>query len=69
MANDREQELKRLDEELFTEEMIAEEPPIEPVAPEKKKEDKLVIALMLIASGLTMGIIGVLVYWLEVFLK
>ena len=65
MSKDREEELKRLDEELFTEEMITEEP----AAPEKKKEDKFVIVLMFLASGLCLGIIGVLIYWLEVFLK
>ena len=69
MSKDREQELNRLDEELFTEEMIAEEPIRESVAPEKKKEDKFVIVQMLLASGLCLGIIGVLIYWLEVFLK
>ena len=35
----------------------------------KKKDDKFVIILMAIASFLCLGIISVLIYWLEVFLK
>lgn len=118
MANDRDQELERLekellagieedddlladipielldtapvtweDEEILPEELytIPEEPeqiPEPPVndgdtmkkstkktKPDKKKDDKVVIALMIIASFLCVGIIGVLIYWLEVFLK
>ena len=119
MANDRDQELERLekellagiqddddlladipielldttpitweDEEILLEEelyKIPEEPEEIPEPPvsngdtmkkstkktkaAKKKEDKVVITLMIIASFLCMGIIGVLIYWLEVFLK
>lgn len=36
---------------------------------EKKSEDKWLITLMGVASALCVGIIGVLVYWMEVFLK
>lgn len=35
----------------------------------QRREDKWVIALMIVASFLCVGIIGVLIYWLEVFLK
>ena len=35
----------------------------------KKREDRHLITLMAIASFLCLGIIGVLIYWLEVFLK
>lgn len=34
----------------------------------KKREDKIVITLMAIASFLCVGIIGVLIYWMEHFL-
>ena len=35
----------------------------------QQKEDKWLIILMAIASFLCLGIIGVMIYWLEVFLK
>ncbi len=35
----------------------------------KAREDKWLIALMIIASFLCLGIIGVLIYWMEAFLK
>ena len=35
---------------------------------EKKKSDKVDMALMITASALCLGIIGVLVYWLAVYL-
>ena len=35
----------------------------------KKREDRYLVILMAIASFLCLGIIGVLIYWLEVFLK
>ena len=35
----------------------------------KAREDKWLIVLMAIASFLCLGIIGVFIYWLEVFLK
>ena len=35
----------------------------------KKREDRWLIILMAIASFLCMGIIGVLIYWMEAFLK
>lgn len=38
-------------------------------AASKRKEDRWQIALMAIASFLCLGIIGVLIYWLEFFLK
>ena len=119
MANDREQELERLEKELladimkdddlladipielldttpanwddtqiFTDEELLnldfEEPEIIPDPPEeeksemkrarktkksKKREDRWLIILMAIASFLCIGIIAVLIYWLEVFLK
>ena len=34
----------------------------------EKKNDKAIIGLMITASVLCLGIIGVLIYWLEVFL-
>ena len=36
---------------------------------DQKREDRWLIALMAVASFLCLGIIGILVYWLEVFLK
>ena len=36
---------------------------------DQKREDRWLIILMAIASFLCMGIIGVLIYWMEVFLK
>lgn len=35
----------------------------------QKREDKWVIGLMITACFLCVGIIGILIYWLEVFLK
>ena len=35
----------------------------------KKREDRYLVILMAIASFLCLGIIGLLIYWLEVFLK
>lgn len=35
----------------------------------QKREDRWLIVLMAIASFLCMGIIGVLIYWMEAFLK
>ncbi|MBE6933452.1 MAG: hypothetical protein E7462_00120 [Ruminococcaceae bacterium] len=35
----------------------------------KKRDDKWVVGLMIAISFLCIGIIGVLIYWLEVFLK
>ena len=120
MANDRDQELERLEKELladimkdddlladipielldtsptewddtpfFTDEELLNlkfeepettpEPPVEeePMkqsvkfnkAKAKKREDKWLITLMAVASFLCLGIISVLIYWLEVFLK
>lgn len=120
MANDRDQELERLEKELladikddddlladipielldttpatwddtllFSDEELLnlnfEEPEIEPEPPveeksapmkqvkktkkDKKREDRWLITLMAIASFLCLGIIAVLIYWLEVFLK
>ena len=34
----------------------------------KKKDDKVLIGLMITASVLCLGILGVLIYWLETFL-
>ena len=34
----------------------------------KKKNDKAIIGLMITACALCLGILGVLIYWLEVFL-
>ena len=35
----------------------------------KAREDKWLIVLMIIASFLSLGIIGVFIYWMEAFLK
>lgn len=35
----------------------------------KKKNDKVIIGLMIAASGLCVGIIGILIYWLAAFLN
>ena len=116
MANDREQELQRLEKELLAgitedDDLLTDIPielldtapiswediepmpeedsleitpedlmdyPQEPVEPmkkttskkektAKKREDQYVTVLMAIASFLSLGIIGVLIYWLEVF--
>lgn len=49
---------------------IPEETEEEPVAKKKKKkDDTTLIVLMAIASFLCLGIIGVLIYWIETFLK
>ena len=112
MANDKDQELERLQQELLAgipqeEDLLADMPielldtvpinwdefedqPQEPeIIPEppveepkampkktflkkkdaKKREDRHLVILMAIASFLCLGIIGVLIYWLEVFLK
>ena len=116
MANEREQELERLEQELLSdisedEDLLADMPielldtvPIQweeeepqfqedslpqeeiPEEPEevisevmkksnerakvaKKREDRYLITLMTIASFLCLGIIGILIYWLEAFLK
>ena len=39
--------------------------PVSQDVPEKKQEDKWVIALMILASVLSLGIIGFLAYWLQ----
>ena len=54
-ANDYGEELKAFAESGETE-------------PEKKRNDKLLIGLMITASLLCAGIIGILVYWLRVLL-
>ena len=123
MANDREQELERLEKELLADiaendDLLADIPielldktpatwtdddfmldesllapyPEEPVVKQqsparenggsmkqanrtrktkasKKRDDKVVITLMAIASFLCLGIIAVMIYWLEVFFK
>ncbi len=120
MANDRDEELERLEKELlstiaedddlladipielldttpatwddtqifsdedllnlnFEEPELTPEPPVEedPVPMKqakkkkinKKREDRWLITLMAIASFLCLGIIAVLIYWLEFFLK
>ena len=46
----------------------SEETPDAPAA-EQKKDDKVLIGLMITASVLCVGILGVLTYWLTVFLK
>lgn len=33
----------------------------------KKKNDKLIMGLMITASALCLGIVGILIYWLEAF--
>lgn len=48
---------------------LPEEPEEKSVAKRKKKEDNTLIVLMAIASFLCLGIIGVLIYWVEAFLK
>ncbi len=120
MANDRDQELERLEKELladimkdedlladipidsldttpadwddtqifsdeellnlnFDEPEVTPEPPVEErsepmkqakkTKKSKKREDRWLTILMAIASFLCLGIIAVLIYWLEVFLK
>ena len=116
MANDRDQELERLEKELladitkdddlladipiellqttpedldntqiFSDEELLNLDFDEPEAPvekapmkqtgkntkkkSKKREDKWIVPLMTIASFLCLGIIAVLIYWLEVFFK
>ena len=68
MANDREEELKRLDEELTADAHIdtvsPEAAPAQDIPP-KKQEDIWVILLMILASFLCLGIIGFLIYWLQ----
>ncbi len=68
---------QRLLDEL--QEALLEEPPAEP-APQKsapresksakaqKQRDKTMTTLMFIASGLCVGIVGVLIYWLVAYL-
>jgi len=36
---------------------------------DKKKDDLTLTILMAVASGLCLGIVGVLIYWIEAFLK
>lgn len=40
-----------------------------PMAKKKKKDDTTLTVLMAVASFLCLGIIGVLIYWVEMFLK
>ncbi len=35
----------------------------------KKKDDKIIIGLMIGASALCLGILGILVYWMEAFIR
>lgn len=48
---------------------ISEETKEKKAVARKKKEDKTLIILMAVASFLCLGIIGVLIYWIEMFLK
>lgn len=48
---------------------LPEEEPEEISMAKKKKEDNTLIVLMAVASFLCLGIIGVLIYWVETFLK
>ena len=54
---------------LKEEEPAPEEQPVTPSKVTKKKDDRVVIILMALASFLCLGIIGVMMYWLEIFLK
>jgi hypothetical protein len=54
------------DSEEFSEELEEEEAPSE--APVRKRRDGLTIGLMITACFLCLGIIGVMIYWLEMFL-
>ncbi len=54
------------DNEPVQEEEIFEEPEAEEEAP---RQNKLVIGLMIAASALCCGIIGVLIYWLVNFVR
>ena len=47
----------------------AEDTKVKKSAAKKKKEDLTLIILMAVASFLCLGIIGVLIYWIETFLK
>ena len=84
MANDREQELERLEKELLADLQVdfseteqpetdtpkeAEKPRLSRAEQAKKRDDKWIVILMIIACVLCLGIIGYLFYWLEVFLK
>ena len=40
----------------------------EAIAMQKKKNDKIIIGLMIAASVLCLGIMGILIYWWETFL-
>lgn len=58
--------------ELWTEEDENMKRPVKKTAKAsaaKKRDDKWVIGLMIVASFLCIGIIGVLIYWMEAFLK
>lgn len=48
---------------------IPEESQKEEPEAKKKKEDMTLVILMAVASFLCLGIIGVLIYWIEAFLK
>lgn len=48
---------------------VPEESVEEETVAKKKKDDKTLIFLMALASFLCLGIIGVLIYWVEMFLK
>lgn len=66
-------------EDIINETLMETEPSVEIETPEgefvqdnkknQKREDRWLIILMAIASFLCMGIIGVLIYWMEAFLK
>ena len=66
-------------EDIINETLMEIEPSVEIETPEgefvqdnkknQKREDRWLIILMAIASFLCMGIIGVLIYWMEAFLK
>jgi len=46
---------------------FAENDAEEPVSYKQKRDDKILIALMITASVLCLGILGMLMYWMELF--
>ena len=62
---------KELEEALKEEqpEPAPEPPHLQPAAVKAKKDEKIIIGLMLAVSVLCVGILGVFIYWLETFLK
>ena len=43
--------------------------PVEPEDPRKRRDDKAILGLMLTACVLCLGILGVLIYWMDAFIR